>query len=168
MSACPHPEPAPGTAAPPSPLEQHSTFERIEQAARLATQVPSGSTRTEGALKAAASLLLAWRERRFVAGVCRDMLRLYADAVAHQPGSPGPALYHRILAARHGGSTVLADAILERAGESFAQWPSPRALTFRDVVHYVAILEYIAANRGARWIHADLKRLVNDSIPRAL
>jgi hypothetical protein len=30
------------------------------------------------------------------------------------------------------------------------------------------VLEFIAANKNVRWIHADLKRLVSDSIPREL
>ena len=151
-----------------SALEGHSTFERIEVAARLATQAPMRGNTTRGILTAVAAVLLAWRERRFASGVCRDMLRRHAETASRHPGLLGPALYHRIVADRHGGSDLLADTILERAGQSFAEWPISRPLSFRDVVHYVAVLEFVAANRSAHWIHADLKRLVNETIPHAL
>lgn len=156
------------TAALPPDLEGHSTFERIEVAARLATEAPMRDNTTRGILTAVADVLLAWRERRFASRVCRDMLRLHAETVSRHPGLAGLQLYHHIVAARHGGSKLLADAILERAGQSFAEWPTSRRLNFRDVVHYVAVLEFVVANRNARWIHADLKRLVSKAIPHAL
>jgi hypothetical protein len=153
---------------PPSVPEAHSTLERIEAAARLVTQAPIRRTPTRGILTAAAVALLGWRERRFASGVCRDMLRLHAETTSRHPGLQGLALYHRIVAARHGGSERLADAILDGAGQSFAEWPTTRHLNFRDVVHYVAVLEFVAANRGSLWLHTDLKRLVSEAIPHAL
>jgi hypothetical protein len=168
MSSNPRRSQIRSTGTSPSAFEGHSTFERIEVAARLATQAPMRGNRTRGILTAMAAALLAWRERRFVAGVCRDMLRLHAETASRNPGLLGRPLYHRIVAARHGGSKLLADAILERAAQSFAEWPSSRPLNFRDVVHYVAVLEFVAANKSARWIHADLKRLVSEAIPHAL
>ena len=159
---------APAAARSPSAFEGHSTFERIESAARLVTQAPTGASPTRGFLTAVAAVLLGWRERRFARGVCRDMLRLHAETVSRHPELRGLALYQGIVAARHGGSSLLADAILERAGQSFAEWPISRPLNFRDVVHYVAVLEFVAANKGAHWIHADLKRLVSEVIPHDL
>ena len=168
MSSNPHRSRERSTATLPSALEGHSTLERIEVAARLATEAPTQGNTTRGVLTAVAAVLLAWRERRFASRVCRDMLRLHAETASRHPGLVGLPLYHHIVAARHGGSKLLADAILERAGQSFAEWPTSRPLNFRDVVHYVAVLEFVAANRNAHWIHADLKRLVSEAIPHAL
>ncbi len=168
MSTSPRRSRANSTPTSPSDSESHSTFERIEAAARLATQAPVSGNTTRGILTAVAVVLLAWRERRFASRVCREMLRLHAETVSRHPGLLGLPLYRCIVAARHGGSNLLADAILERAGQSFADWPTSRPLNFRDVVHYVAVLEFVAANRSAHCIHADLKRLVSKSIPHAL
>jgi hypothetical protein len=156
------------TATLPSALEGHSTFERIEVAARIATQAPMQGNATRGILRSVAGVLFAWRERRFVSSVCREMLRLHAETASRHPELRGRPLYHRIVAARNGGSKLLADAILDRAGQSFAEWPTSRPLNYRDVVHYVAVLEFVATKRSAHWIHADLKRLVSEAIPRAL
>ena len=154
--------------ATPSAFEGHSTFERIEIAARLATHAPMQGNATRGILTSVAGVLFAWRERRFVSNVCRDMLRLHAETASNHPELVGRPLYHHIVAARNGGSKLVADAILDRAGQSFAEWPASRPLNFRDVVHYVAVLEFVATKRSAHWIHADLKRLVSEAIPRAL
>ncbi len=168
MSAKPRHGQGQRTETAPSAFDGHSMFERIESAARLATQAPMRGNATRGVLTALAAVLLAWRERRFARGVCRDMLRRHAETALRHPGLRGPALYHRIVADRHGGSHLLADAILERAGQSFAEWPTSRPLNFRDVVHYVAVLEFVAVNKRAHWIHADLKQVVRDAIPHAL
>ncbi len=161
-------EPAPATAVATSAEEWHSTFERIEHAARLATQSPSRSSATGGGLKSVYAAFLAWRERQFAAGVCRALLRQHDETSTRHPGLAGVPLYRRIIADRHGGSVLVADAIMERASESFAEWPVSRSLNFRDVVHCLIVLEFIAANRGARWIHADLKQFVSDTIPSGL
>ena len=154
--------------APASTLEHPSTFERIEHATRLAAEAMSRRHAARQGLPGVAAILFAWRERRFATGICRDMLRLHADVTASRPELQGLPLYRRIVSAHHGGSLAVADAILERAGQSFAEWPVSRALNFRDVVHYLVVLEFIAANKNVRWIHADLKRLVSDAIPHEL
>ena len=168
MSIHRHRGPEPATATPRPAEERHSTFERLEQAARFATESASRDGATRGGLKAVSAIFLAWRERRFAARICRDLLRRHAETATRHPELLGLPLYHRIVADRHGGSTLLADAILERASQSFAEWPASRMLNFRDVVHYLVVLDFIATNKGARWIHADLKQVVSDTIPRGL
>ena len=148
--------------------DRPSTFERIEQAARIVAESPGQAGGTRGGLEAVAAIFLAWRERRFAAVICRELLRRHAETVRRNPGLLGLPLYRRIVADRHGGSLPLADAILDRASQSFAQWPSCRTVNYRDVVHYLVVLEFIAANKGARWIHADLKQFIGDAIPRCL
>lgn len=168
MSAYRDNGPAPATAAHHRADAPHSSFERLERAARVVAESPGQIGVTRGGLEAVAEMFLAWRERRFAAGVCRELLRRHAETVRRNPGLLGLPLYRRIVADRHGGSIALADAILDRASQSFAQWPSSRTVNYRDVVHYLVVLEFIAANKGARWIHADLKQFISDAIPRCL
>ena len=159
---------APALPAHHSADDRPSTFERIEQAAHLVSESTGQAGGPQGGVQAVAAIFLAWRERRFAARVCRELLRRHAETVRRNPGLLGLPLYRRIVADRHGGSLPLADAILDRASQSFAQWPSSRTVNYRDVVHYLVVLEFIAANKGARWIHADLKQFISDAIPRCL
>ena len=168
MSVRPPQRPAPATTVSGLSDAQHSSFERIEHAARLAAGSSRPGATSGSGLKAVAALFLAWRERQFAARVCRDLLRLHEKMVTRHPGQQGLSLYRLIVADRNGGSIPVADAILDRASQSFAEWPSRRALNFRDVVHCLVVLEFIAANRDARWIHADLKQFVGNAIPHGL
>ena len=70
--------------------------------------------------------------------------------------------------ARTGNDTVTADAILRIAEESFATWPVSRDLNFRDVVHYLAVSEFLASHPDSRWVHTDMRRIVQSSIPHEL
>jgi YHS domain-containing protein len=112
--------------------------------------------------------LLAWREKRFAARTCSDLLKLHKIVAARHPGLTGPALYREVIAAHSGGDRAHADAVLENAEQSFAIWPVPRALKFADVVHYVAASELLTTAGGRRWIHADMKRIVAARIPHDL
>jgi len=143
---------------------EHATSAFFRDAVRLATRSPGQDMADHGILAAVA----AWRERRYIGGVCRDMLRLHGDTASRHPGLIGLALYKRILASRHGCDEHLADAMLAGASQSFAEWPTSRPLNFRDVVHYVAVLDLLASNKGVRWLHSDLRRLVSEVIPKAL
>jgi hypothetical protein len=112
--------------------------------------------------------LAAWRERRFAAECCRKLMRLHSATVSSHPGSSRADLYRLIVSAHVGGDAHAADALLERAQESYALWPVPHALTFRDVAHYLAVSGYWAAHRGQRWICSDIRRVIDASVPRHL
>jgi YHS domain-containing protein len=113
------------------------------------------------------SWLLAWRERRFANACARDMLRLRSEFASRYPELKGPSLYRRVAAARV-GDDLAAEAVLQHAKQSFAIWPVERELTFRDVVHYLAVQEFVAAHPDARWVVADMKRVVDAVIPAHL
>ena len=110
----------------------------------------------------------AWRERAFAAECCRQLLDLHAAVVASQPQLNGKDLYRTIISAHVGGDAALAQTLLRRAQDSYAAWPVDRALTFRDVVHYLAVSGYWALHRGRRWICSDIRGVVNAAIPREL
>ncbi|HEX4584529.1 MAG TPA: hypothetical protein VH183_06845 [Burkholderiaceae bacterium] len=116
-----------------------------------------------------APLLLGWRERRHAAKASRELLELYRTVAAIHPRLGKHDLYRRIVMARQGGSAASADAVLARAAESYATWPVERALTFRDVVHYLAVTDYLATNDDlADWTRENLSRVVMSRVPEDL
>jgi hypothetical protein len=110
----------------------------------------------------------AWREKRFAARTCKELLKLHRRVSARNPLLTGDALYRQIVAARNGGDFAAAEAVLKGAEQSFAAWPAERRLKFSDVVHFLAVSEFLASHGGGRWIHADLKRIVAARIPHNL
>ena len=111
---------------------------------------------------------VAWRERRFAAACCRQMLELYRTVAATHPELSGPPLYRHIVMARSGASRPDADAVLGFAEQSFAAWPVERSLNFRDVVHYVVVQEFSVSHKNALWLHANLNWVVCAGIPHNL
>ncbi len=112
--------------------------------------------------------LVAWRERHFAVTCCREMVKLYRQVATSHPQLSGMDLYRQVVMARAGVDSTAADAMLERTRESFAEWPVPRALNFRDVVHYLAVSEFVATHSQSRWIQSDMKRIVETAVPREL
>jgi hypothetical protein len=114
------------------------------------------------------SFFTAWNERRFAAEYCRRLMRVQQTVAASHPGLAGMDLYRLVVAEHVGSDPGSTEALLDRAQESYALWPVPRALTFRDVVHYLAVSSYWALHHGQRWICSDIRRVVDSSIPRHL
>jgi hypothetical protein len=96
------------------------------------------------------NVLTAWRERRFAAECCRELMRVHRVVAASHSHVAGVELYRLVVAAHVGGDPAVTEALLDRAQESDALWPAPRALTFRDVVHYLAVSGFWALHRGRR------------------
>lgn len=111
-------------------------------------------------------LLGRWQERHFAAKVSRELLRQHRLAVKAHPGAGKSALYLEIVRAHTGSTAAAAEAILAKAAESFASWPVERALTFQDVVHYLAVSEYLKSNEGDEaWTRENLARVVASIVP---
>lgn len=107
------------------------------------------------------------RESRYVMQMTRELLQLYRIVAAAHPGLARRDTYRKVVMARTGCDDYEADAVLRRAEQSFANWPSVRDLTFADVVHYLAVSEYLTdEDRIATRI--DMGRLVAGRIPRDL
>ena len=107
----------------------------------------------------------AWRERRYVARRCRELLALAEGLRAAEPGLAGLALYRRIVAQALGGDEQAVEGTLRLAEDNFAAWPVSRPLTLRDVAHHIAVSEYFAAHAGRQAMRAELKRVVDETIP---
>jgi len=118
------------------------------------------------ARKLLAPLIGGWQEKHHAAKTSRELLKLYERVAAARPGVGKQELYRLIVMARLGGTLAAANAVLARATESFATWPVERALTFRDVVHYMAVSEYLATNTDAAdWTRENLGRVVASLVP---
>lgn len=107
----------------------------------------------------------AWRERRYVARRCRELLALAGTLRAAEPALAGRALYRRIVAQVLGGDEAMVERTLRLAEDNFAAWPVSRPLTLRDVAHHIAVSEYFAAHIGRQEMQAELKRIVDETIP---
>jgi hypothetical protein len=118
-----------------------------------------------GASIGLASLFPSWRERRHTAKISRKLLETYRHAAAAYPGLQRRALYLRIVVGYLGCAPAAADEVLESAEESFAAWPAQRALTFRDVVHYLAVPE---CTTTTGWTRGNLGSVVASIVPRHL
>lgn len=136
---------------------------------------PAGTTQWEpidpqtlGGAHGPFTWLLAWRERRFATQCAHRLLKLHQGMAMRYPELKGEVLYRRVVAAHLHDDAVAVDAVLQYARQSFAIWPTERALCFRDVVHYLAVSQFIATHHGARWVYADMKRIVHALIPQHL
>ncbi len=136
------------------------------QADVIAGPLPGTVVRTEA--RGLFALLLAWRERRFAASRCREMMKLHGAVAAAHPGLAGPGLYRRVLTTRVGSDPATVDDVLRNAEQSFAIWPVARALKFRDVVHYLAVSEFVSSYDGTPWVHVNMKRVVESMVPHDL
>ena len=112
-----------------------------------------------------ASLLLGWRERRHTARISRGLLQTYRRAAAAYPSLQRRALYLHIVIGYLGCAPPAADEVLECAEQSFAAWPVQRSLTFRDVVHYLAVTE---CTKTTGWTRENLGSVVASIVPRDL
>ncbi len=115
-----------------------------------------------------ASWFLAWSEGRHAARTSRELLALYRTVSADHPELANRDLYKLVVMARNSCDATTANEVLECAEESFAAWPSRRDLTLCDVVHYLAVNEFLALHDGKHWIHSDTSHLVASRIPHSL
>jgi len=109
-----------------------------------------------------------WRQSRHAATVSRELLKLHRFVAQRHPDLKGRPLYRHIVMVRTSADMETADSMLARAEESFASWPAQRDLKFADVVHYLAIEEFLAAHRNSHWTQVDMGHVVAARIPRQL
>jgi len=115
-----------------------------------------------------APLFDGWRERHYARRTSRELLALYRRVRTNHPGLTGLPLYRMVVADHLGGESSDVDAVLEHAKDSFATWPVDRPLTFRDIVHYVAVSNFLEAHDAAPWTQSNLGRMIAARIPQGL
>jgi YHS domain-containing protein len=114
------------------------------------------------------SWLLARREGRHAEQASRELLALYRAISAEYPELADREIYQRVVMARTGCDAKAAERILDCAEESFAEWPTKRELTLCDVVHYLAVNEFLARHEGEDWMHTDIQHVVDALVPPEL
>ena len=112
-------------------------------------------------------VLRPWREQRYALKTSRALLRLYEEARSTDPTLRGRALYLQVVRSHLGEQEKDAEDILNGAEQSYASWPVPRDLTFRDVVHYIVVTEYLAV-KGAGYTQGQLYRTIIREVPANL
>jgi transposase-like protein len=127
---------------------------------------PHGGPSSGGARKLLAPLFTGWQEKHHAARTSRELLKLHQKVAAAHPGLEKHELYRHIVMARLGATPEAAEEVLARAAESFAVWPVQRPLTFRDLVHYLAVSDYLGSHHEAGdWTRENLGRVVASLVP---
>lgn len=110
------------------------------------------------------------RERQHAVRTSNELISLYRTISAVHPGLPDREHFKLLVMARNVCDSTVANLVLERAEESFAQWPVTRELTLCDVVHYLTVSEYFAAHEGEPWMSSDanINLIVQSNIPHGL
>lgn len=114
------------------------------------------------------SWLLARREGRQAARTSRELLFLYRKISANHPELDDRERYKLVVMARNNCDATTANVVLECAEESFSAWPVMRELTLCDVIHYLAVSEFIAQHDGEPWVRSDIRHMVISRIPHDL
>jgi transposase-like protein len=126
-----------------------------------AAPVPRAAESSAWTRRLLGPLFVGWQEKHHAAKTSRELLKMYQAVVAARPGLKKEEVYRQVVMKRLGVTLAAADAVLDRATESFATWPVERPLTFRDVVHYLAVSEYLESkDYVAAWTREDLGRIV--------
>ena len=84
------------------------------------------------------------------------------------PALQGLDLYRCIVMERLHTNQDGAEALLRRADENFAWWPTTREITYVDVVHMIAIEEYHAMYGSSPWDRAHMGRIIAAQVDRTL
>ena len=120
---------------------------------------PTRRLRFPRAARAVAEKWYAWR-------TSHEMLRWYQRVSGEEPQLTGQSLYEEVIVRRSRLDVETARGVLQRARQSFCEWPGPRKLRFRDVVHYVVKDEYKRAHSSdLSGTYIDMRRVVASIIP---
>ena len=97
-------------------------------------------------------MIQAIKEKRFAKRIAKDLLRSHSVVSAERPDLCGKALYREVLLQTQEVDPARADQILAQVEDSVDLWTTGtvKELTFRQVVHFVVMLQYReAGNSGA-------------------
>ena len=103
-------------------------------------------------------------EKRFARALAKEQLGFYRRVLSENPDLPRLEIYGRTLMLHAGYDAERARALLRQA-EASTSWPHDRDLAFRDVVHYLAVSEYLdgrPAERGGT--HVVFREIIDKLI----
>ncbi len=106
--------------------------------------------------------LQGWLDRLRAARESRRLRKLYVQQKETHAGVSGEALYVRVVQSYLGVGSERAQEIVDMAAESYATWPTPRSVTFRDVAHYLVSMQ-ISERQG--WVEGEIRSSVHSRMP---
>jgi hypothetical protein len=113
-------------------------------------------------------VLSAWQERYYAKRASTEVLEAYQRVHTQRPELAGRALYRQVVMVRTGIDAKAADALLQSAEQSFAEWPVQRELDFRDVAHYLVYDGYMRSFGSRHWTRRHIGHIVDSVIPAKL
>jgi hypothetical protein len=111
---------------------------------------------------------VARTERTYARRQCALLLEIYEDFQSEQPGLRGDELYARVVAHGLDCDPTTARSIVLGADRSFAQWPTQRDVTFRDVVSFLLMNQLLPAHSKTLGVQANVTSIVTAVIPLRL
>lgn len=107
------------------------------------------------------------REELYAEQTSQELLNIYQTVSAAHPGIERRDLYQKIIMVRTGATLAEAESILKKTEESFAIWPVSHDINFSDVVHYLAVTEFLQIAERP-WTLTDMGKAVAEWIPPGL
>jgi hypothetical protein len=110
-----------------------------------------------------------WAEKRFARALAKEQLGFYRKVLSENPDLPKLEIYSRTLMLRPGYDAERAHALVREAEADVSSWPHDRDLAFRDVVHHLAVSEYLERNPAeGSGTHVVFKGIIDKLIPADL
>jgi hypothetical protein len=104
----------------------------------------------------------------FARRVCGEALAAYQSVRRQDPGLAGDSLYKAVISRRMRLDEEGARHLLMRAHASRADWENERPASFRDVVLFMIVTEYLARSRGVQGMTMDLASYLDRRLPEGL
>jgi hypothetical protein len=111
---------------------------------------------------------VARRERAYAESQCRSLLEIYEHLRREHPELGSDRLYARVVEYRIGCDPTVARSIVLEADRSFAQWPTERDVTFRDVVVFLLLNQLLPADSKTLGVQPNVTAIVAKAIPLRL
>lgn len=116
--------------------------------------------------------LFGWRvaraERAYAQRQCALLLEIYEHLQRQHPGIGGDELYARVVEYGLDCDPTAARSIILAADRSFAQWPTERDVTLRDVASFLMLNHLLPAHSKTLGVQANVTSIVAAAIPLRL
>ena len=107
-------------------------------------------------------------ERAYANRQCALLLEIYEQLRKEHPGLGGDEPYARVVAYSLDCDPTAARSIVLAADRSFAQWPTERDVTFRDVASFLLMNQLLPAHSRTLGVQANITSIVVAAIPLRL
>ena len=108
------------------------------------------------------------KEARAITRSSKQMLAIFQRVSAGRSKLERHECYRQTVIEHLGHTESGAERLLAQARASFATWPRPRALTLRDTIHFVSVLEYRADHPESTGLEVDAGKIVESLVPPEL